>query len=184
MIKKSKIVSLLLSLVFVFTGIFGVSASATLTKRAKLAYKIMNQHSIAWHHFMYGLMDLDLKINKSRLVDNKDFIKLDRKKKFLLGPRNVLKAVKEANDEGVTNFTSESFIEALDDYIKYANMFDKSFSRFMKKYKIEKKLGKEEKKYYKYSKKITSRMKAFLKAMVKTEKKKILEDDEDEDDDD
>ena len=198
MVKKSRIFGLLLSLAFIFTGILSVGVSAKKYKkvrkesyeeynvrkeRAKLAYKIMEQHAIAWHHFMYALKDSDLKIGKYRLVDHKDFIKLDRKKKFSLGLRNVLKAIKKTNKEGFTSFTIKSFIESLNDYIEYADMFDKSFSKFMNKYNIEKKLNKEEKKYYNCAKKITKRIKGYLKGIIKTEKKKIVKDDEDDDDD-
>ena len=204
MVKKSRIIGLFLSLVFIFTGIFSVGVSAEKKykkakkesykeynikeKRVKLAYEIMEQHAIAWHHFMYALKGSKLKIGKTKLVDHEDFKNLDRKKKFSLSPRNVLKKVKEANDEEITNFTDDSFIESLNDYIEYADMFDASFNKFMKKYKIEKKLSKKQKKYYDCAKKITKGIKAYLKAIVKAEKKKIAakhaNDDDDEDDED
>lgn len=200
MVKKSRIVGLLLSLVFIFTGILSVGVSArkkfvksTEEKRAKILYEAIEQEAIAYDHLINGVL-LKLKIHGKNMVDHPAFKKINMQKQLLLGGRNFNRKLFKANRKKITNFEYSELVEYMEEYLRCSNLFNKKFDQFIRNYGILKKIDKDDKKIYKSLKIMREKAHSFLEAIVKTEKKKIrkkkkktkkvvkYEDDDDEDD--
>lgn len=168
-------------------GVFGGSVSAkkkyeivkvqridydeeTQEGRIKFINTVIEQLNIAYHHIFDEFRSL--KVGKKRFVDLEGYAELDRKRKLVVGGRNIFKKLFKSMKNGYVNFSYSSIMNAVENYLRAVSNFDEAFDDFIEEHNVMKKFDENDKEFLENLKEMRKNATSFLKSMIKSDKKR------------